>query len=91
MFLPFEITSVDGLHLDGVAHPAAARGGGTVVLAHGITADMDEGGMSVRLADELAGRGLTVIRFSFRGHGRSAGTEEGVTVAGEMPAQRRQL
>jgi alpha-beta hydrolase superfamily lysophospholipase len=55
-----------------------------VVLAHGITADMDEGGMFGRLADALAAAGLTALRFSFRGHGRSGGTQQGVTVAGEM-------
>lgn len=84
MFVPFAVTSVDGLGLDGAVNPAAGQGGGTVVMVHGITADMDEGGMFVRLADELAGQGLTAIRFSFRGHGRSAGTQEGVTVAGEL-------
>jgi alpha-beta hydrolase superfamily lysophospholipase len=45
---------------------------------------MDEGGMFGRLADALAAAGLTALRFSFRGHGRSGGTQQGVTVAGEM-------
>ncbi|MCK2237411.1 alpha/beta fold hydrolase [Crossiella sp. S99.2] len=51
---------------------------------HGITVDMDEGGMFVRLADRLAAAGWTVLRVSFRGHGRSGGTPRGVTIAGEM-------
>jgi alpha-beta hydrolase superfamily lysophospholipase len=57
---------------------------GTVILAHGITVDMDEGGMFVRLAERLAAEGFGVLRFSYRGHGKSGGTQRGVTVAGEM-------
>lgn len=79
-----EIISVDGLRLEAAVHPAAGGPGGTVVLVHGITVDMDEGGMFVRLADGIAASGLTAVRFSFRGHGRSGGTQEGVTIAGEM-------
>lgn len=37
-----------------------------------------------RLADSLAGEGFSVFRFSFRGHGRSDGTQQGVTIAGEI-------
>lgn len=54
------------------------------MLAHGIGADLDEGGMYGRLADQLAALGLGVVRFSFRGHGASAGTQRGVTIAGEL-------
>lgn len=57
---------------------------GTIVQAHGITADMDEGGMFVRLADRLASAGFDVVRFSFRGHGQSGGSQDGVTIAGEL-------
>jgi alpha-beta hydrolase superfamily lysophospholipase len=78
------IASVDGLELEAAIHQATGQPAGTVVLAHGITADMDEGGMFGRLADALAAAGLTALRFSFRGHGRSGGTQQGVTVAGEM-------
>jgi pimeloyl-ACP methyl ester carboxylesterase len=79
-----DLVSVDGVHLDAVLHPAVGAPLGTVIQAHGITADMDEGGMFVRLADRLAEAGFTVLRFSFRGHGRSGGTQRGVTIAGEM-------
>lgn len=81
-----ELTSVDGLALDAVVHrPApAVRSLGTVVQLHGINAERDEGGMFVRLADALCERGFRVLRFSFRGHGASAGTSRGVTIAGEM-------
>uniref|UniRef100_UPI003F498EA1 alpha/beta hydrolase n=1 Tax=Nonomuraea bangladeshensis TaxID=404385 RepID=UPI003F498EA1 len=79
------MTSIDGLPLEAAIHPGAARGNrGTLVYAHGITADLDEFGPAVRLADRLAGAGFTVVRFSFRGHGRSGGTQRGMTIAGEM-------
>ncbi|SHF64047.1 Lysophospholipase, alpha-beta hydrolase superfamily [Streptoalloteichus hindustanus] len=55
-----------------------------VIQAHGINATMTEGGMFVRLAEQLAEAGFTVLRFSFRGHGDSQGTQRGVTIAGEM-------
>jgi uncharacterized protein len=39
--------------------------------------------MFVRLADQLAANGFDVLRFSFRGHGHSGGTQIGLTIAGE--------
>lgn len=80
-----ELTSVDGIWLDAVRHPASARGQrGAVVLAHGISADMTEGGMYVQLAERLSEADFTVLRFSFRGHGGSGGTPRGMTIAGEL-------
>lgn len=80
-----ELVSIDGLRLDAALHPPAGGGSrGVVVQVHGITADLDEGGMFVRLAERLAQVGFAVVRFSFRGHGRSDGTQQGVTVAGQM-------
>ncbi|RJO77669.1 alpha/beta fold hydrolase [Nocardia panacis] len=79
------LRSVDGLELDAVVHTSERPDVcGSVLLVHGITVDLDEGGgMFVRLADRLAGVGFEVVRFSFRGHGGSDGTQRGVTVAGE--------
>lgn len=80
-----ELVSIDGIRLETAVHPAVGdEHRGVVVQVHGITADLDEGGMFVRLADRLAGVGFAVVRFSFRGHGRSGGTQQGVTVAGAM-------
>jgi alpha/beta superfamily hydrolase len=78
------IESLDGIVLDAAFH-AARRGTarGAVLQAHGISADMDEGGMFLRLAEALTETGFDVLRFSFRGHGRSGGTQRGVTIAGE--------
>ncbi|WP_335972816.1 MULTISPECIES: alpha/beta hydrolase [Streptomycetaceae] len=82
------VAAPDGIELDTAVHRPAPGGGGrpqgTVVLAHGIGADLDEGGGFTRLAARLAAAGLTAVRFSFRGHGASGGTPQGVTIAGEM-------
>jgi len=80
-----KIYSIDGIELDATLHLSlcAHRLGG-IIQAHGITADMDEGGMFVRLANRLAETGFDVLRFTYRGHGRSGGTQRGVTIAGEM-------
>lgn len=79
------LPSIDGVRLDAAWHPARGPGGrGVVVQVHGITADMTEGGMFVRLADRLAEADFNVLRFSFRGHGASGGTQRGTTIAGEM-------
>lgn len=78
-------TAADGVRLDAVWHsPVGDRERGAVVLAHGISVDMDEGGMFRRLAEGLTDEGFGVLRFSFRGHGRSGGSPRGVTIAGEM-------
>lgn len=80
-----DLASIDGVRLDAVMHPPKAeRQRGSVVLVHGIGATMSENGRFIRLADVLARGGLCVLRFSFRGHGGSGGSQRGVTVAGEM-------
>jgi uncharacterized protein len=83
---PIELASVDGIHLEAVVHHPSAdvEALGTVIQAHGVTVDMNEGGMYKRLAARLAGSGFTVLRFSYRGHGGSGGSQRGVTIAGEM-------
>ena len=78
------VESVDGVRLAAAVHKANGPARGTVLLVHGITVDMDEGGgMFVRLAERLTASGFDVVRFSFRGHGDSGGTQRGVTIAGE--------
>ncbi|GHH62495.1 alpha/beta hydrolase [Lentzea cavernae] len=78
------LASLDGVHLEAALHRASDNSRGTVVLAHGITVDLDEGGMFVRLAEKLADNGFDSLRFSYRGHGNSGGTQAGTTIAGEM-------
>jgi pimeloyl-ACP methyl ester carboxylesterase len=53
-----------------------------VLLVHGITADKDEGGFYRDIALALAERGVPSLRFDLRGHGRSGGTMETVTLYG---------
>jgi pimeloyl-ACP methyl ester carboxylesterase len=85
MGLHLPLAAADGVPLDAVMHRSADRERrGAVILAHGITVDMDEGGMFVRLAECLAAEGFTTLRFSFRGHGKSGGSQRGATIAGEM-------
>ena len=80
-----ELTSIDGVRLDAAFHQApAGKKLGAVIQVHGINANMTEGGMFVRLADRLADASFDVLRFSFRGHGGSGGTQRGVTLAGEL-------
>ncbi|MEV5835090.1 hypothetical protein [Nocardia sp. NPDC052112] len=77
-----ELISVGGISLDAAAHPGSApTARGTLLLVHGITVDMDEDSMFVRLADRAAETGFDVLRFSLRGHGSSGGTQQGVTIA----------
>lgn len=79
----FAIRTHDGLELEAVAsRPANPRG--MLVMAHGITVDLNEGGMFARLAETVHDDGWSTLRFSFRGHGRSSGTQRGVTIAGEV-------
>ncbi|GAB1513046.1 alpha/beta fold hydrolase [Actinophytocola sp. KF-1] len=74
------LTTEDGLRLDAVWHEAGER---AVVLAHGITVDLAENGLFEPLAAALVARGLSVLRFSFRGHGNSDGVDREMTIAGE--------
>ncbi|USX56442.1 alpha/beta hydrolase [Lentzea sp. HUAS12] len=78
------LAALDGVHLEAALHRAPDNCRGTVVLAHGITVDMDEGGMFVRLAEQLTSNGFDALRFSYRGHGNSGGMQEGTTIAGEV-------
>ena len=80
-----ELTSTDGIQLEAAIHVAEVRPAiGAVILAHGITGDMHEEGLFVRLAERLSLAGFDVLRFSYRGHGRSGSTQRGVTIAGEL-------
>jgi alpha/beta superfamily hydrolase len=75
--------SIDGIELEYVSN-IHQSGKGKVLLIHGITVDMHEGGMYDRLAVALFNLGYSTMQFSFRGHGKSEGTQEGMTIAGEM-------
>jgi pimeloyl-ACP methyl ester carboxylesterase len=74
------LTTADGLRLDARWHQGGDR---VVVLAHGLTVDLEENGLFEPLAAALVARGLSVLRFSYRGHGGSDGIDTATTVAGE--------
>jgi len=75
----------DGVTLPVTIEPHQTPGlsRGTVILAHGITADRDESGAYIRLSAELVKRGFSTLRFDFRGHGHSNFPSEYLTCAGE--------
>ena len=75
------LTTEDGLRLDARWHEGGDR---VVVLAHGLTVDLAENGLYEPLAEALVARGLSVLRFTFRGHGRSAGQDRDMTITGEL-------
>ena len=85
MVFSLAVVAADGVPLEQALHLSKSTSSlGAVVQLHGINADMNEGGMYVRLADRLAEVGFGVLRFSFRGHGGSGGTQQGATIAGEQ-------
>jgi alpha/beta superfamily hydrolase len=79
------LSAADGVQLEAVFHPVqAGKPRGCAVMSHGITSSLEEDGLFPQLADRLSKLGLGAIRFSFRGHGKSGGKSEGMTIAGEL-------
>lgn len=76
------IRSLDDMRLD-ARLLKAKRPIGSVLLVHGFGVDLHEEGTFDEVTRHLAERDLSVARFSFRGHGQSGGTQEGMTIAGE--------
>ena len=76
-----EFRSVDGTALRGTLRTAPRPRAGAL-LVHGITVDRDEGGFYRTLAEKLDGIDATSLRFDLRGHGRSEGRYEHVTLSG---------
>lgn len=54
-----------------------------LILCHGLTTNCDEHGAFPALRDLALRAGMAVVRFDFRGHGSSGGTNEKLTLAGE--------
>jgi alpha/beta superfamily hydrolase len=79
-----DIHTYDGLDLEAIATVPDGEARGMLVMAHGITVDLNEGGMFARLAEAVSQDRWATLRFSFRGHGRSTGSQRGVTIAGEV-------
>ncbi len=79
-----EFRAKDGIRLVGIWHWPKNTSDKAVILAHGITADKDEDGIFIELADNLVQNGYAVLRFDFRGHGESQGNSVDMTIAGEL-------
>ena len=73
--------SWDGTGLHGTLRTVQEPSAG-VLLVHGLTGDRDENGLYVDLAARLARSGMRSLRFDIRGHGRTGGRYEDVTMSG---------
>jgi len=77
------ITTRDGFSLYALAEiPEHANA--TVILCHGITSDHHEGGLFDGLAKAFTAEGFCVVRFDYRGHGKSSGSSLDVSLEGEQ-------
>jgi pimeloyl-ACP methyl ester carboxylesterase len=74
--------SLDGIRLCGTLVVPAELSGNATVFVHGGGVDRHEGGFFTRLALGLARAGLPSLRFDFRGHGKSGGRQEDLTISG---------
>ena len=80
---PTDFLSHDGLALHGTVRAApnhTAAGG--ALLVHGLTGDREENGLYTGLAGRLAAIGVQSLRFDMRGHGRTGGRYEDMTMSG---------
>lgn len=78
-----EFSSRDGTVLQGtmraVPNPVAGA-----ILVHGLTGDRDENGLYEDMAGRLAAIGVHSLRFDMRGHGKTGGRYEDVTMSGTI-------
>ena len=74
--------SSDGVTLDAVVrdNPSAST---TLLMLHGINSEKDEGGLYVRLANQLDTQTYNILRFDFRCHGGSSCPKQYMTIQGE--------
>jgi dipeptidyl aminopeptidase/acylaminoacyl peptidase len=73
-----------GETLSGVIHhPRSSLAGGAVILCHGMDSNKNSEKL-VRLAAELARRGMLALRFDFAYVGESSGKFEDITYSGEL-------
>ncbi len=75
-----QIRNQQGEIIDHALHPVDAVNDKLIILAHGVTGDMDRE-MMVKLANSLAKMGWPTMRISFSGNGNSEGqfTESTIT------------
>lgn len=73
--------TLDGLRLAGTLVQPQDRPLGAIVLVHGGGVTREEGGFFTRLATGLGEAGLASLRFDLRGHGRSDGKQQELTLS----------
>ena len=78
-----EIRNAQGERLDYAFHAAKSHSPFTVVIGHGVTANMDRPFVTV-LATSLAMAGIPALRFSFSGNGGSEGRFEDSCITKEV-------
>lgn len=76
--------SHDGTLLTGIIAASSENPIGAVILAHGITAEKNEGTFYKTLAKDLADEKLLSLRFDFRGHSESERPSHEMTISGEI-------
>ncbi|MCE7078647.1 alpha/beta hydrolase [Streptomyces sp. ST2-7A] len=75
------VRTLDGLHLAGTLVIPERPTHRAVVLVHGGGVTREEGGFFTRLAVGLREAGAASLRFDLRGHGRSEGRQEDLTLS----------
>lgn len=74
----------NGLRLAGIWDVPKTALNKAIIFAHGLTADKDEYGIFVQLAQLLRENGFAVFRFDFNGHGQSEGSSINTTIKKEL-------
>lgn len=73
--------TLDGVQLAGTLVLPDEAADRAIVLVHGAGVDREEGGFFTRLAQGLGEAGVASLRYDLRGHGKSGGRQEEVTLA----------
>ena len=79
-----EITTADGVRLIADYRPATASGNGAVILFHMAPPNYERADYPVRVRDQLAAEGVTVLNVDRRGSGDSEGDHEEAQFAGAL-------
>ncbi|MGL5857482.1 MAG: alpha/beta hydrolase [Angustibacter sp.] len=78
------VRALDGLQLSGTWTTPSVAPRSATVLVHGGGVTREEGGFFTRMAAALAEAGIASLRFDLRGHGRSEGRQEDLTLSAIM-------
>jgi alpha-beta hydrolase superfamily lysophospholipase len=78
------LRTLDGLHLAGTLVTPDDTTDRVVVLVHGGGVTREEDGFFTRLAGGLAEAGIASLRYDLRGHGKSEGQQEEMTLCSHL-------